>query len=69
MNDTVHRFRLGQSVTLSPGFGFSGAASAVYEVVRLLPSTGAQYQYKIRNSAEMYDRTALENQLQPHREA
>lgn len=59
----IHRFKLGQSVKLAPGFGFARTASGDYEVIALLPSNGKHYQYRIRHSGEMFERIAAENEL------
>lgn len=69
MDSPKHRFRLGQSVRLAQGFGYSGTGTAVYKIVKLLPSTGDQFQYKISSSSEAFERTALEGQLSLIREA
>lgn len=58
-----HRFRVGQSVSLAAGFGYSRNANAVFKVVALLPSNGKHYQYRIHNSDEQFERVAAENEL------
>ena len=59
----AHRYDLGQTVTLSPGFGYARKASAVYEVTAKLPSNGFHYQYRIRCADENFERVAAENEL------
>jgi negative regulator of sigma E activity len=39
-------------------------ANSTYEVVRLLPSDGADYQYRIKNAKEAFERVARESQLE-----
>lgn len=61
--ERAHRFKIGQTVTLSPGFGYARNAGASYKVVALLPSNGAHYQYRISSSDERFERVAAENEL------
>jgi hypothetical protein len=58
-----HKFRIGQTVSLASGFGYSQSARAVFKIVALLPSNGAHFQYRIRNSGELFERVAAENEL------
>jgi hypothetical protein len=39
-------------------------ANSVYEVVRLLPSDGFDYQYRIKSAGEAFERVARESQLE-----
>jgi hypothetical protein len=58
-----HRYAVGQTVHYTAGaFGRSGA-SGVFQVVRLLPSDGDDYQYRIKSATEPYERVAKESQL------
>lgn len=60
----THKFRVGQTVfyTSSP-ISRPGAAGS-YKVVRLLPSDGDDYQYRIKNPGEAFERVAKESQLE-----
>ncbi len=58
-----HKFRIGQTVSLAAGFGYSRNAQAVFKIVALLPSNGVNFQYRIRNSGELFERVAAENEL------
>lgn len=58
-----HRYKIGQHVGLSPGFGYARTAGAVYEIVALLPSDRSHFQYRIRSRAEAFERVAAENEL------
>lgn len=58
-----HRFKVGQTVSLASGFGYSQNAQALFKIVALLPSNGSYYQYRIRNSSELFERVAAENEL------
>jgi hypothetical protein len=59
----AHRFRVGETVYYtSPSFG-RAAATGSYTVVKLLPSEGDDYQYRIKSSGEAFERVAKESQL------
>lgn len=60
-----HRYNVGQRVALSPGFGYARTAGAVYEITALLPQDRTHFQYRIRSSAEAFERVAAENELTP----
>jgi hypothetical protein len=38
--------------------------NSTYEVVKLLPSDGSDYQYRIKNPKEAFERVARESQLE-----
>ncbi len=59
----AHRYRVGETVYFtSPTFG-RAAATGSYTVVKLLPSEGDDYQYRIKSSGEAFERVAKESQL------
>jgi hypothetical protein len=58
-----HKFRIGQSVFFTSRPLGHMIAGSTYEVVKLLPSDGADYQYRIKNSKEAFERVARESQL------
>ena len=59
----AHKYRVGETVYYtSPSFG-RAAASGSYTVVKLLPSEGDDYQYRIKSSGEAFERVAKESQL------
>lgn len=58
-----HRFRVGANVSLQPLRGLARNEVATYTVVAQLPSNGAHFQYRIRNSQEAFERVAAENEL------
>jgi hypothetical protein len=59
----AHKYRVGEVVYYtSPSFG-RAAASGSYTVVKLLPSDGDDYQYRIKSSGEAFERVAKESQL------
>ena len=59
----LHKYHVGETVYYtSPTFG-RAAASGSYIVVKLLPSEGDDYQYRIKSSGEAFERVAKESQL------
>src|SRR3954468_21403626 len=58
-----HKYQVGEIVYFtSPSFG-RAAATGSYTVVKLLPSEGDDYQYRIKNTGEAFERVAKESQL------
>lgn len=58
-----HKYQVGQVVYYtSPTFGRASATGS-YTVVKLLPSEGDDYQYRIKSSGEAFERVAKESQL------
>ena len=58
-----HKFQIGEMVYYtSPSFG-RASATGNYTVVKLLPSEGDDYQYRIKSSGEAFERVAKESQL------
>jgi len=59
----LHKYQVGETVYYtSPTFGRT-AATGSYIVVKLLPSEGDDYQYRIKSSGEAFERVAKESQL------
>jgi hypothetical protein len=58
-----HRFGLGQRVTLAVRSSLSDAASGVYLVIRHLPPTGDDNQYRVKSDVERHERVVRESQL------
>jgi hypothetical protein len=59
----THKYQVGEMVYFtSPTFG-RAAATGSYTVVKLLPSEGDDYQYRIKSSGEAFERVAKESQL------
>ena len=59
----THKFRVGQTVSYTSSPISRPGASGSYQVVRLLPSDGDDYQYRIKNPGEAFERVAKESQL------
>jgi hypothetical protein len=59
----AHKYSVGETVYYtSPSFG-RAAANGNYTVVKLLPSEGDDYQYRIKSTGEAFERVAKESQL------
>jgi hypothetical protein len=60
----THKFHVGQTVSYTSSPISRPGASGSYRVVRLLPSDGEDYQYRIKNPGEAFERVAKESQLE-----
>jgi hypothetical protein len=60
----THKYRVGQTVFYTSSPISRPGASGSYQVVRLLPSDGEDYQYRIKNPGEAFERVAKESQLE-----
>jgi hypothetical protein len=60
----AHKFRVGQAVFYTSSPITRPGASGSYKVVRLLPSEGDDYQYRIKHAGEAFERVARESQLE-----
>ncbi len=58
-----HKFTVGETVYFTASNVARPAASGTYEVIRLLPTDGNDYQYRIKSSTEAFERVAKESQL------
>jgi hypothetical protein len=59
----THKYSVGQTVFYTSSPITRPGASGSYQVVRLLPSDGEDYQYRIKNPGEAFERVAKESQL------
>jgi hypothetical protein len=57
-----HKFKIGQTVRLSPGSIDRGAAG-LYKIVALLPEERGDKQYRLQSSSGVQMRVAWETQL------
>jgi hypothetical protein len=57
-----HKYKVGQSVRLSPGKG-SPAGAQAYKIVRVFPADGNELQYRIKSAYETFERIARESEL------
>lgn len=60
----AHKFRVGQTVFYTSSPISRPGAIGSYRVVRLLPSDGDDYQYRIKHAGEAFERVAKESQLE-----
>jgi hypothetical protein len=60
----THRFRSGQTVRLNRGLPNRSAADGDYKVVRQLPDSGGELQYRIKSVREPHERVVRESELQ-----
>jgi hypothetical protein len=60
----AHKFHVGQTVFYTSSPISRPGASGSYRVVRLLPSDGEDYQYRIKHAMEAFERVAKESQLE-----
>jgi hypothetical protein len=61
---STHKFHVGQTVFYTSSPITRPGASGSYKVVRLLPSDGDDYQYRIKHAGEAFERVAKESQLE-----
>jgi hypothetical protein len=59
-----HKFQIGQTVYFTSRPIGHMARNSTYQVVKLLPSDGSDYQYRIKNANEAFERVARESQLE-----
>jgi hypothetical protein len=59
-----HKFSVGETVLYTSSPISRPGASGSYRVVKLLPSEGDDYQYRIKNPGEAFERVAKESQLE-----
>lgn len=58
-----HKYKVGQAVDYSPGRWGVPTSSREYEVLRLLPFEGGDLMYRIKSTAETFERVAKESEL------
>lgn len=58
-----HKFAIGQTVLYTSRPLGHMAANGTYQIVKLLPSDGDDYQYRIKSATEAFERVAKESQL------
>ena len=57
----THKFSVGQKVEIVPVHAF--APQGVFEIVRLLPPTEGEFQYRIKSADEPHERVVKESLL------
>jgi hypothetical protein len=59
----THKFQIGQTVCFTSRPVGHMAVNDIYRIVKLLPSDGEDYQYRIKSANEAFERVAKESQL------
>ena len=59
----THKFQIGQTVCFTSRPIGHMAVNDTYRIVKLLPSDGEDYQYRIKSANEAFERVAKESQL------
>jgi hypothetical protein len=59
----AHRFKIGNMVHFIPNRARNNAAEGPYEILALLPECDGNFQYRVKNSLEQYQRIVQERDL------
>jgi hypothetical protein len=59
----THKFQIGQAVSFTSRPVGQMAVNDIYQIVKLLPSDGEDFQYRIKSANEAFERVAKESQL------
>ena len=59
----AHKFQIGQTVYFTSRPVGQMAVNEIYQIVKLLPSDGEDFQYRIKSANEAFERVAKESQL------
>jgi len=59
----THKFQIGQTVCFTSRPVGQMAVNDIYQIVKLLPSDGEDFQYRIKSANEAFERVAKESQL------
>ena len=57
-----HKFKIGEIVTVRPAVS-RNVPGGVYEVTKLLPHNGSEFEYRIKSANEEHERVARESEL------
>lgn len=60
---TQHKFKIGQTVYFRAGRSNMASTSGQYKIIKLLPASGDQPQYRIKGLGEPFERVVLEGNL------
>jgi hypothetical protein len=60
----IHRFKVGQNVSYTPGGAPFGRGSGAYKVTRLMPPDDAEFRYRIKSANEPHERVVKESELE-----
>ena len=62
--EVMHKYRVGESVRLSRGRFPDRTGSGIYEIVRLLPESDGEFQYRIRAAGAQNERMVREGEIE-----
>ena len=57
----LHKFQVGETVLLTSRN--RNVPGGVYEITKLLPHNGSEFEYRIKSSSEEHERVARESEL------
>jgi hypothetical protein len=60
---SLHKYKVGQEVSFSPGKLSMPASSRTYKIIRQLPREGGELMYRIKSAAELFERVARESEI------
>jgi len=60
-----HKYKVGQTVQFTPGRLALPASAREYRILRLMPFEGGDLLYRIKCTAETFERVAKESELSP----
>ncbi|MGE0224772.1 MAG: hypothetical protein AB7F35_17345 [Acetobacteraceae bacterium] len=60
---TIHKFKVGDAVNLSPARHDGDVPPGAYRVERLLPVEGRDVRYRIRSERDGHERVVMEDRL------
>jgi hypothetical protein len=60
----THRYRSGQTVRVRRGPSRGSVAPGDYKVVRLLPESGGELEYRVKSVREAHERVVKESDLE-----
>ena len=63
MTMTVHRFAVGQIVSLKSRMGLAPGTAQVYRIIATLPAKDGSPQYRIRNDEASQERVVMESSI------
>ena len=58
-----HKYKVGQLVDFAPSRPGGATPGRQYEVIRLLPADGGEFQYRVKSKSEPFERVARESEL------
>lgn len=60
----THRFKVGETVRMASAISARAVSAHQFKIVRQLPERGGEVQYRIKSSAEPFERVAAESALE-----